>query len=83
MVIDVIKVDRSFIELFNKDMHLLNSLFTLLENLDFKTIIEGVETKEQLDWLTDKGYYYIQGFYLSKPLSSDDALDFIKNLNLK
>ena len=33
---------------------------------------EGVETKEQLDYLAQAGCHYIQGYYLSRPLNQQD-----------
>ena len=79
MYIDIIKIDRSFIQLIDKDIHLLESLFSLVENLDFKVIVEGVETRHQLDWLHQRGYHLIQGFYFSKSLKENDALKYLEN----
>ena len=40
--------------------------------MGLKTIAEGVETKEQLDFLKENGCDEAQGFYFSKPLSVTD-----------
>lgn len=45
--------------------------------LDIRTVAEGVETEQQLNWLKREGCDYAQGYYLARPLSVDD---FVKRL---
>ena len=40
--------------------------------IGLKVVAEGVETKEHLDFLTEHGCDYIQGYYFSKPLPEDE-----------
>lgn len=42
----------------------------------FSTVIEGVETEEQRDYVKKAGFDYIQGYYYSKPVPATEALDF-------
>jgi len=74
--IDTLKIDRSFIkELGNNDskLELIKTIVNLAQNLKMETIAEGVETKEQLDLLTNLNCEYGQGYFFSKPASSQDA----------
>lgn len=45
--------------------------------LGVTSVAEGVETQEQLDYLTKQGCSMFQGYYLSKPLSIEDWLAII------
>ena len=74
--ISKLKIDKAFIdELENdkKDRAIAKSIIDLSYGLDLEVLAEGVETKEQLEILKDLGCQIIQGYYFSKPLSSDDA----------
>lgn len=74
--IDTLKVDRSFIRDLTrneKSANVLRSIVSLCENLEIRCVIEGVETQEQFDLVTDLGGHYIQGYYYSKPLSAGDT----------
>lgn len=77
---DVIKIDRSLVsDVGNeKSAKLLEGLFTMIHSMDFKSIAEGVETEEQLNWLTNVGCKHIQGYYFSKPLAENDILKLLK-----
>ena len=70
--ISYLKIDKSFVDRIGKNEsteQIIKSILTLAENLKMKVIAEGVETKEQLDFLIAHKCLYIQGFYFSKPLS--------------
>jgi len=47
--------------------------------LRLKVLAEGVETKEQLDFLNSCGCDLYQGFYKSKPLPADKFIEFIQD----
>lgn len=70
--VDLLKIDREFINDLNidpSDALLVETIITLAEKMQIKVVAEGVETKEQLDFLVKNKCRYVQGFYLSKPLS--------------
>ena len=71
---DVIKFDRSFcMDLDNKNVKLmLLKLIDLVKALHMYTICEGVETKENVDYLTKIGCDSIQGYFYSKPIPWQD-----------
>jgi diguanylate cyclase (GGDEF)-like protein len=78
--IDRIKIDRSFvIDLpHNKDsVSIVKTIIALARNLNLDTIAEGVETKEQLDFLISEGCVNIQGYYFSKPLSAAVCREYL------
>lgn len=81
MPLDRLKIDRSFITDIATDKNTRNIVQTIIDlcnNLNLNCIVEGVETKEQLNVLKEMGCHYIQGYYFSKPLNHDDALLFSK-----
>ena len=71
MELDVIKVDRTFIEDIADDSYaqaFIKLITDLSEVLGVKVCVEGVETKEQLDSLKKTKVSMIQGFYFGKPM---------------
>jgi EAL domain-containing protein (putative c-di-GMP-specific phosphodiesterase class I) len=50
----------------------------MLHNMNMRVVAEGVETKEELDFLKDVSCDYMQGYYFCYPMSSGDFLDFLK-----
>ena len=47
---------------------IMKSIFGMAKNLNMGIIVEGVETKTQIDFLAGIGCENIQGYYFSKPL---------------
>ena len=81
MDIDVIKMDKSFLEsndISAREFHILVSLVHLAQKLGLTVICEGVETKQHVDILNEAGCFYAQGFYFSKPLPLSDFVQAIK-----
>lgn len=81
---DIIKLDKSLIwpgfeENSEKPKTILNSCIDMINGLGISIVAEGVETKEQVDMLTEKGVEYLQGYYFAKPLSEQDYLAFLQN----
>jgi len=69
--IDILKIDKSFIDNFRKnedDNAIVNTIITIGHNLGLKVVAEGVETKEQAEKLKKLECDIIQGYYYSKPL---------------
>ena len=82
---ELIKIDKSLLwPCFDKNNPvqenakiILENLITMILKLGKKIVVEGVETKDQLDYLEKLGVTYIQGFYFSKPLPADEYLQFL------
>ena len=77
--IKTIKIDRKFvIDESESGRKILNNIIKLSKDLGFEIIAEGVETKEQQDYLKSKGCSVVQGYYYSKPLSFEDYENMLK-----
>lgn len=76
-----IKIDRSltFGDERQVNNQIVKSVFELCRTLNIATIVEGVETREQLDRFKSIGYMDFQGYYFSRPLTGKDCTDFIRN----
>ncbi len=71
--IKTVKIDRQFIvDETENGRKLLNNMIRLVKELNFDIIAEGVETKEQQEYLKSRGCNIIQGYYFSKPLPFDE-----------
>ncbi|WP_429140468.1 putative bifunctional diguanylate cyclase/phosphodiesterase [Aeromonas allosaccharophila] len=78
--VDLVKIDRSFVRHipFNEqDRLLLDGIINIVHNLGMQVVIEGVETREQLNFLCQKGCAFTQGYLLSRPLAYDDLTDYL------
>jgi diguanylate cyclase (GGDEF)-like protein/PAS domain S-box-containing protein len=78
--LDRLKIDKSFInDILNDpdDAAITEAIIAMAHSLKLKVIAEGVETREQLLFLEDRGCDEMQGYYLSKPLSERDLSSFI------
>ncbi len=83
--ISYVKIDKSLVDSSEDEklQKLLKNTFSLINNLNRKTIVEGIETKEQANRFIKFGCDYIQGYYYSRPLSHDDFVKFVKEKNNK
>ena len=73
--IDVLKVDRAFVQnLVNdqKTTRLVELIIELAKSLDLTVVAEGVETEAQLRMLRQMGCAIVQGYYFSRPLHPSD-----------
>ncbi|MCK4493297.1 MAG: EAL domain-containing protein, partial [Methylococcales bacterium] len=80
--IDTLKIDRSFVMGLpndTKDAAIVNVIITLARSLDLEIVAEGIETKGQLDFLAQKGCDYVQGYYYSKPVPSDEFIRLLQH----
>ena len=81
--ISIVKIDKSLVdECDDKDIRkILDYSFSIVKDLNKKTVVEGVETKEQLERFKGYGANYIQGYYFSKPLDYKSYVDFVREKN--
>lgn len=69
---DVLKMDRMFLDTCFENANgqtIVSHVISMSNDLGLDVIAEGVETKEQADFLFDHGCSVSQGFYFSKPIS--------------
>jgi diguanylate cyclase (GGDEF)-like protein len=72
--IDLLKIDKAFvrdIETNNEDRLIVKGIIALAKSLNLEVLAEGVETGEQQKLLEEEGCDYIQGFYIGKPMKSE------------
>ena len=72
---DLLKIDMLFLhetENQARSRKILNSIISMANALNMPVITEGVETKNQLDFLSDMGCDMFQGFYFSRPVSVEE-----------
>ena len=82
--IDVLKIDRSFVaEVHDRSKNdhaaIVTAVMSLSHSLHLDTIAEGVETVQELAYLTALGCKTIQGFLFSKPIPVDNFIELIQN----
>ncbi len=82
--ITYIKIDRSILMSSIQDQK-RKTFFEILINaihaMDTHVVVEGVENKEQLDFILNCGCEFIQGYYFSKPLTFSEFNNFLKDNN--
>lgn len=79
MPLHELKIDQSFIANLPGDGNVVaitESIIAMAHGLNLTVVAEGVETKEQLDFLAARQCQEVQGFYLSTPLKGEDFLAF-------
>lgn len=62
----------------NSAEKILECSINMIKSMGIKIVAEGVETKEMVDYLTEHGVDYLQGYYFSRPINSDEFMEFIK-----
>lgn len=73
--IDTIKIDKTFVDDITDPIHkgsLVKAIIDMGHNMNFSVIAEGIEQKEQLEFLKQNNCVLGQGFYYSKPLPKED-----------
>ncbi len=81
-----IKIDRSFICDLPEDADsaaIVRAILSLARGLGIETIAEGVETEEQLSFISENGCGQIQGYYISYPLPKDELIRFFDDSEAK
>ena len=75
-VFDEIKLDMLFMRNFDeRAKQMIRSIISMAKQLKLQTLAEGVETKEQFDFLRAIGCEKVQGYYYSPPVTLDKILE--------
>ncbi|WP_235423519.1 EAL domain-containing protein [Pseudoalteromonas luteoviolacea] len=79
--LNTLKVDKAFIDDMGSERgrNMVDSIVTIAHNLDLHVVAEGVEEEEQLALLKQLECQTIQGYYYSKPLSSEEFERFLQS----
>jgi diguanylate cyclase (GGDEF)-like protein len=84
--IDVLKIDRSFIENLNQPEgtdSIVEAVLSMAHTLGLRVVAEGVETAQQLDTLHQRGCDLIQGYFFSKPVPAEAAAGILQSGRLQ
>jgi len=79
--IDSIKIDRSFIQGLPGDVDdatITQAVIAMAHSLRLRACAEGVETKQQLQFLREQGCDEVQGYYFSRPLPFDRFVEYMR-----
>ena len=80
---DVLKIDRSFVSgLPDKpeDVLLVKAILAMAKGLDLKVVAEGVESDDQLQFLSAQGCDYVQGYLLASPMDETAYGRYLESL---
>ena len=79
--ISTVKIDLGFLQELNRshtDKRLVSAMIALAHNLGKWVVAEGVETREQKEWLKEMGCDLMQGQYFASPKSYEDILGWLQ-----
>lgn len=83
--IDIVKIDKYFIDAIvekDKDSLITADIISMSHKMGLKVVAEGVENREQLDYLEKNNCDIVQGYYISKPLREEEAIEKLKDFKL-
>ncbi len=79
--VDTLKIDRAFItdvSSDNDDVAIVEAVLGLGKHFNMKVVAEGVEDEEQLHFLKAQGCDLAQGYFISRPMSFEKYVEWIK-----
>lgn len=79
--IDELKIDMEFIKDIEQNPNsavILESVIKMAKKLGMQTLIEGVETEKQAEYIKTLGCDYVQGYYYSKPMPTDQMMETLQ-----
>ncbi len=78
-----VKLDERLVKAIStqKGRTIVAGTIRTLKDLGFEVVAEGVETREQFDYLCDCRCDYIQGYYFSEALTAKEYIEFVKDNN--
>ena len=83
---DVLKIDRSFVAGLpgnSDDVSLVKAILAMANGLDLAVLAEGVETREQLDFLAAQGCDFAQGFLFDRPMDEEAYRGYLQARQVK
>jgi EAL domain-containing protein (putative c-di-GMP-specific phosphodiesterase class I) len=79
--IDVIKVDKSFVDDIGKNKNneaIILTTLSMAKQLSMTCIAEGIEEQHQVDFFKQHGCQHLQGYFFSKPLAESELPALLK-----
>ena len=82
--VDVVKIDREFVKRLDQTSRrsMVEPIILLAKSLGMQTVVEGVETQSQLDYVCSVDCDVIQGFYYSRPVDLDEFIATVNRINV-
>ena len=84
--LDAIKLDSEFLRLegadYERGIRIIESVVNMAKVMALPIIVEGVETKQQCEFLMELGCRYVQGYYFFKPLPREEFEKVIKQKDM-
>ena len=81
MPFKIVKIDKSILwSSFEneKAMIALCASINMIKDMEMEIVVEGIETEEMANKLSELGCEYLQGFYFSRPLPKEEFLEFLQ-----
>lgn len=78
--LDALKIDRSFVTNIHQhqdNQQIVKAIIQLARSLSLSLVAEGVENPEELAFVESLGVEVVQGYYFSRPLPSDELMQFL------
>ena len=78
--IDELKIDKSFVDDLpdsKDDVAIARAIIALSKSMGYENVAEGIESKEQENFLRDNGCDLGQGYYFCKPQEKDNLINFL------
>lgn len=80
--VDILKIDKSFIDTLTTNSTsymIVEHIIEMARSLHLKTVAEGVETIEQVNWLRQRGVQYCQGWHFAKAMPPQEFRLWLAN----
>ncbi|WP_177505545.1 putative bifunctional diguanylate cyclase/phosphodiesterase [Anaerosinus sp.] len=84
--VNILKLDKGFLkpsEVSAKQREIIKQVVVLAKNIDLNIVCEGVETKEQAEFLLGIGCDMAQGYFYAKPMPLEDLKHYLNNEKVK
>ncbi len=78
--VDILKLDKGFFKndvVGKKEMVIIENIVHMAQELGIDIVSEGVESEEQLKFLSKIGCHYVQGYYFARPMDVDQAIELL------
>jgi EAL domain-containing protein (putative c-di-GMP-specific phosphodiesterase class I) len=82
LAFDKIKIDREFVtdvDTRTDSQAICQSIIALARGLGIRVLAEGVERREEYEWLRRHGCQHFQGFYFARPMSGEAFIAFVRD----
>ncbi|MBP5262478.1 MAG: EAL domain-containing protein [Clostridiales bacterium] len=82
--VDMLKMDMSFLTSMNpKSKTIMKSVVSMAKDIGVKTLAEGVETEEEVEFLKEIGCGRLQGYFYGKPMPLEDQMENLRKKGIK